>query len=1182
MSNKGREPQTKPMEFSETRREERQGDSSTSLAEGFARIVADRIQAPPDTKESSGGRNSGVFEGPRFDSAVAPSVLLRLQRLQGNTWVRRMLARSAEPGSPEPVRPGVEGLIERKLRSGRALDSALARRMGTALRADFHGVRVHDDNEADHLNRQLQARAFTAGEDIFFRRGHYDPGSSSGRELLAHELAHVVQQNAGLRCRLLVGAAEDESEREADHVARDVIAAETRPIANRESTHPAPAGGGMEKADPGPIRRRTAYRVLQRDADTEAREQRERARHAELDRFEATLVSALNVGVESHAPGILIHYAGSMGGRYRQAIADERPETRLATAAVLTRIHTALAGYAETAERDVDGALLMTSFGGDLVPWTPARPQGLTEIPPFSMENLATWRADAAAGEARAASERAPSRRIPTRHSPPIAPPLMDPGEARPLASVPSREPAGAGAAAQPRTPEEEVGQATPGGGRILREGLGTLSATPLRAVAGDPAAATSAGRASPGGSLLDASLHIWFVSNRLYVVDRSGHLAPGEESWFDLSAITGMFSRGGVFFLMPVETQIGGRSIHFEVRPVSGGAGAVLGGIYPARTLTGLIPLLELRQAARSRNAGIGLIVAPNLGGRLTWGDLSFDRISQALDRTPRHMEWAILSEWARIRRDPLGEAANQLVGLGISYAARALPPVGAAAFAYQALRFSAWLGDVANVAGYARTDDEIDIAAQAIARKLASFVVSEAISRGIRGVGRVGAGVARGRGEHPDGAGERGRARIEGEASPTTTRPPSRRPEPEPLPSREEPSVPARPAEPPPTSTRPPRRAPDEAVPEDSAAIGERPTTTTAPPGVLPPTSRPRVHALDDVLAVDRSRFDVNNPALHARLSAQQLEALLRLQAAYERYRVRRAGEGREALSPEQWARAVTSGQPRRDAELLFGRDYARTGRGGTAPRPAVRLSEIPRPAHYDDQRLNADLAVLRDSSGLWDRLARLRQQGVAGNEVNASLFNILKGNIAEILARPILHRRLAEVRVQHPGARLEYRTRVARVRGDGGHDTPVLFSDGLIVSERNGRLIIHEAFEIKSGSRGGAEANSQFFEWREGRLVDGDQLVLADGRRFTYEPGRPGAGYVEGMQRSTPHVIAPRGSEHLGSGSGEQVAAAGVRHALGQTASEIDFLTRRILEGLSPSSPSATPATPASGVE
>src|SRR5262249_34009533 len=56
-------------------------------------------------------------------------------------------------------------------------------------------VRVHTDAGADGLNRSLSAKAFTTGRDIYFRQGEYNPGGSGGRELLAHELTHVVQQN---------------------------------------------------------------------------------------------------------------------------------------------------------------------------------------------------------------------------------------------------------------------------------------------------------------------------------------------------------------------------------------------------------------------------------------------------------------------------------------------------------------------------------------------------------------------------------------------------------------------------------------------------------------------------------------------------------------------------------------------------------------------------------------------------------------------------------------------------------------------------------------------------------------------------------------------------------------------------------------------------------------------------
>jgi len=59
---------------------------------------------------------------------------------------------------------------------------------------DFSNVNVHTDSQADTLNRSLDARAFTTGNDVFFREGEYDPSSKGGQELIAHELTHVVQQ----------------------------------------------------------------------------------------------------------------------------------------------------------------------------------------------------------------------------------------------------------------------------------------------------------------------------------------------------------------------------------------------------------------------------------------------------------------------------------------------------------------------------------------------------------------------------------------------------------------------------------------------------------------------------------------------------------------------------------------------------------------------------------------------------------------------------------------------------------------------------------------------------------------------------------------------------------------------------------------------------------------------------
>jgi hypothetical protein len=58
----------------------------------------------------------------------------------------------------------------------------------------FGEVRIFADDQASESARSLDASAFTVGQDVFFAQGAYDPGSPGGLHLLAHELAHTVQQ----------------------------------------------------------------------------------------------------------------------------------------------------------------------------------------------------------------------------------------------------------------------------------------------------------------------------------------------------------------------------------------------------------------------------------------------------------------------------------------------------------------------------------------------------------------------------------------------------------------------------------------------------------------------------------------------------------------------------------------------------------------------------------------------------------------------------------------------------------------------------------------------------------------------------------------------------------------------------------------------------------------------------
>jgi chemotaxis protein histidine kinase CheA len=93
----------------------------------------------------------------------------------------------------------LESSISSAIGGGKPLPEDVKKPMEQAFRADFSGVRVHTDSEADKLNRQLSAKAFTTGKDIFFRESEYSPASESGRKLIAHELTHVVQQTTGAK-----------------------------------------------------------------------------------------------------------------------------------------------------------------------------------------------------------------------------------------------------------------------------------------------------------------------------------------------------------------------------------------------------------------------------------------------------------------------------------------------------------------------------------------------------------------------------------------------------------------------------------------------------------------------------------------------------------------------------------------------------------------------------------------------------------------------------------------------------------------------------------------------------------------------------------------------------------------------------------------------------------------------
>ncbi len=161
------------------------------------------------------------------------ATLTTIQQQVGNRAVQRLLAqRSGDGSTSASLSAGFEldddtaDRIDRERGGGQALDSNVQTKMSESTGQDFGDVRVHTGPESHALNEQLSAKAFTTGPDIFFREGAYDPGSSGGQELLAHELTHVAQQRSGSVGSsgggMQVNAPGDAYEQEADSVAKTV------------------------------------------------------------------------------------------------------------------------------------------------------------------------------------------------------------------------------------------------------------------------------------------------------------------------------------------------------------------------------------------------------------------------------------------------------------------------------------------------------------------------------------------------------------------------------------------------------------------------------------------------------------------------------------------------------------------------------------------------------------------------------------------------------------------------------------------------------------------------------------------------------------------------------------------------------------------------------------------------
>ncbi|ADD04337.1 DUF4157 domain protein [Natrialba magadii ATCC 43099] len=145
---------------------------------------------------------------------------------------------------------------------GQPLNQPVQRALEERMDADFSDVRLHTGGTAAKAAEAIDAKAFTCGNDIVFNSGEYDPESPEGQHLLAHELAHVKQQNGGAPISMMPqeGAnleidPDPQLEREADAAAEQALSGEEPLVVSRMGTdvhiQRMPAGAPVKGAEGG-------------------------------------------------------------------------------------------------------------------------------------------------------------------------------------------------------------------------------------------------------------------------------------------------------------------------------------------------------------------------------------------------------------------------------------------------------------------------------------------------------------------------------------------------------------------------------------------------------------------------------------------------------------------------------------------------------------------------------------------------------------------------------------------------------------------------------------------------------------------------------------------------------------------------------------------------------------------
>lgn len=152
--------------------------------------IADKVVNLSNNQNSSSQKNTGVSSSP-----LATKIQRKENEEEETIQAKSLMMKSK--GGKSAATPALAAQLKNTKGNGSPLSNATNQFMSNAIGADFGNVKIHTGSDAVQMNEGLNARAFTHGSDIYFNKGQFNPDSSQGKHLLAHELTHVVQQGKG-------------------------------------------------------------------------------------------------------------------------------------------------------------------------------------------------------------------------------------------------------------------------------------------------------------------------------------------------------------------------------------------------------------------------------------------------------------------------------------------------------------------------------------------------------------------------------------------------------------------------------------------------------------------------------------------------------------------------------------------------------------------------------------------------------------------------------------------------------------------------------------------------------------------------------------------------------------------------------------------------------------------------